>query len=113
MTLVANFGHDPNLLTASDAFLKHRQNVLSSKIEMLAEELNGIMTARRIKMVMADKNMVAMKCPDMVKLLPLKEAVHELAHSDAASAEQQLLTWMADGFDVGQVMPEESDENAS
>lgn len=110
---------DTDLLLAPDEWLENQRIALQQKLALLAQELDGVLTAQRIKGQLQQRNMVAVRCVEksdgtprdiIIQVCPVPDAILRLEEekNDPAiprdvsedNARQQFATWRADGYDL-------------
>lgn len=104
-----------DLLTRSDEWLEAERKSISSKIEVLAEELQSILTAQRVKKKLQQKNLVAVQSlvkdaegtviDIIVRILNLPDAISLLKSDNNSVIDQLNMTanlagWHRDGYDI-------------
>lgn len=119
VAIIAELGDDADLLLAPDEWLENERRSLQQKLSLIAEELDDILRAQRIKRQLQQRNLVAVRCIEkeggqpsdvIIKICSIPDALSRLAAercdqmipADIArdNAEQQIVTWRADGYDV-------------
>lgn len=119
LTIMAELGEDTELLLAPDEWLENQRVALQQKLSLIADELNGVLTAQRIKGQLQQRNMVAVRCVEkcdgqprdiIIQVCPVPDAIARLererkdptipADVSDENARQQLETWRADGYDI-------------
>ncbi len=114
LSLIRDLGDDADLLTHSDTWLDSQYLSAAQHMNRLAQELNAIRLAQRIKMQLSQRNVVAVQklvrddndcVVDLeVRLMDLPDAIRSLSDvkdgMDTANRQAQLHGWKLDGHDL-------------
>lgn len=119
LSIINELGDDTDLLLAPDAWLENQRITLQQRLSLLAEQLDGILVAQRIKGQLQQRNLVAVRYIEktndvpsdiVIKVCPITDALAQLDNdqrdqtipSDVSenSARQQIGVWRSDGYDV-------------
>lgn len=118
--ITQQLGADTDLLMLPDDWLDNESQSIQQKMALMAEELDRILIAKRVKRVLQQENRVAVRYMELdengqptgivVKICTLPEALLLLENhrndpnvpSDVArdNANQQIVVWRRDGYDV-------------
>lgn len=118
LAIMDELGANAELLLAPDAWLESRRVCLQQGLSLAAEELAEILAAQRIKNMLQQRNMVAVRCVDkagphpdvVIEICPITDALDRLDRErrdpsipqdvSEMNERQQVDTWEKDGYDV-------------
>jgi len=119
LTIMAELGEDTDLLLTPDEWLENQRLCLQQNMSLLAEQLDAVLVAQRIKRQLQQRNLVAVRCVEkengtprdvIIKICPVTDAIARLdderndptipADVSGDNRDQQLDTWRADGYDI-------------
>ncbi len=119
LAIMMELGDSTHLVLYTDTWLENERVCLQQQLSEVAERLDGILAAQRVKGRLQQRNLVAVRCVEksdgmpsdvILKVCPVGDAAIRLETelSDNTIPEdisdmnyrQQIDTWTADGYDV-------------
>ncbi len=119
LAIMNEIGDDAELLLVPDEWLENQRLYIQQKMALMAERLDGVLTAQRVKRQLQQSNLVAIRCVEkhngqpsdiIIKVCPITEALTRLSDekrdptipSDVSdeNAKQQICVWRSDGYDI-------------
>jgi len=113
--IIGELGSNADLLTCSDAYLHTQYVDIATQMSKLAEELDSVMKAQRLKRMLQQRNLVATRNLSrdndgqvndiVIAIKPLPDALQSLEKErvdDVAIANEvaQHIGWANDGYDL-------------
>lgn len=114
LNLISEIGDDADLLTRSDEWLEEERRATATELDKKTQELRIVLLAQRIKSLLQQKNLVAVRqllhttdgqTKDIIiKIMNLPDALRLLSEPqdtlDEVNSTAQHLTWNKDGYDI-------------
>lgn len=113
LMLLEELGNDADLLLTTDDWLEISRIQLQQELSLIASQLNSVLSAQRIKEILQQRNMVAVRNiagSNEISICSIVEALRQLdrertdpavpASLSRLNSLQHLKTWECDGYDV-------------